>query len=97
MRSEAKATHSGMLLQFRTLWTKGMTVTTGRCVSLRLNDLRTLVEETFTPARGVWGETPPRPRLGGRKAKRRGLFQSASGRPRWRNWLKPEGSLNIHV
>ena len=48
MRSEEKSTHSGMLHQSRTLWAKGMTVTSGGCVSLRLNDLRTLVEVTFT-------------------------------------------------
>lgn len=52
MRIEEKSTHSGVPHQPRTLWTKGMTVTAGGCVSLRLNDLRTLVEVTFTPFGG---------------------------------------------
>lgn len=46
--NEAKATHSGMLLQFRTLWEKGMKRETVKAPSLILNDFIALSEETLT-------------------------------------------------
>jgi len=49
------------------------------------------------PPCGGWGAIPRRPRLAGRKAKRRGLFQKAAGRPRCANGCKPGGLINIPV
>lgn len=46
--SGAQATHSGMLLQFRTLWAKGMTRETVQAPSLGLNDLIAPGEEPLT-------------------------------------------------
>jgi hypothetical protein len=40
----------------RTLTPKGMTVTAGGCVSLRLNDFNALVEVTITLERGWPGD-----------------------------------------
>lgn len=48
MQSEAKATHSGMLNQSRTLWTKGMTGEVVQALILSLNDLCTPGEITVT-------------------------------------------------
>lgn len=48
MQREAKATHSGMLHQSRTLRVTGMTGDAVNAQILNLNDRRTLVEMTFT-------------------------------------------------
>lgn len=48
MQSEAKATHSGMLHQSRTLRVTGMMGDAVNALILNLNDLCTLGEMTFT-------------------------------------------------